>query len=151
MYSPLRNGLLFAALALAAVAFHDVFAAGVSWYGIGDLEVLARDTHKFESRYLDWLVGPYPERADLYRARSPLHHAARITCPLLLFQGEDDKVVPPNQAESMAEAVRARGGDVEYHRFPGEGHGFRKADTIRTCFETELAFYGRVFGFAPAT
>ena len=137
-------------LALAAVTFHEVFAAAAVWYGISDLEVLARDTHKFESRYLEWLIGPWPERADLYRQRSPIHHAARIRCPLLVLQGLDDRVVPPNQAAMLVETVRANAGEVDYETFEGEGHGFRRAETLRACLARELAFYGRVFGFEGA-
>ena len=105
-----------------------------AYYGISDLEALARDTHKFESRYLDRLVGPWPEARDLYRARSPIHHADRLSCPVIFFQGLDDRVVPPNQAEAMVAALRAKGLPVAYLAFPGEGHGFRKAETIgRRC------------------
>ena len=135
---------------LAALTFHNVFRAGASYYGICDLEVLAADTHKFEARYLDRLVGDWPAERDVYRARSPLHHAARIGCPVIFFQGLDDRVVPPNQAELMVDALDHRGLPVAYLRFEGEGHGFRKADTIRRCLEAELAFYARVFGFEPA-
>jgi dipeptidyl aminopeptidase/acylaminoacyl peptidase len=127
---------------LAALTFRpDVFAAGASYYGIGDLELLANDTHKFESRYCDRLVGPYPERRDLYRERSPIHYVDRLACPLILFQGLDDKVVPPEHAERMAAAVRAKGLRVDLVEFPGEGHGFRKAETIAHCREVEFAFY----------
>ena len=135
---------------LAALTFHDVFRAGASYYGICDLEVLAADTHKFEARYLDRLVGAWPAERDVYRARSPLHHAARLGCPIIFFQGLDDRVVPPNQAELMVDALDRRGLPVAYLRFEGEGHGFRKADTIRRCLEAELCFYARVFGFEPA-
>ena len=128
-------------IALAALAFHDHFRAGASYYGISDLVVLARDTHKFESRYLDSLIGPYPERADLYQARSPLEHAVRISVPVIFFQGDEDRVVPPDQTERMVEALRAKGTPVEYVRFPGEQHGFRKADTIKRSLDAELAFY----------
>ena len=134
---------------LAALTFHDVFRAGASYYGICDLEVLAADTHKFEARYLDRLVGAWPAEHDVYRARSPLHHAARLGCPIIFFQGLDDRVVPPNQAELMVDALDRRGLPVAYLRFEGEGHGFRKAATIRRCLEAELCFYARVFGFEP--
>lgn len=129
---------------LCAVTFHDSFAAGASYYGISDLEALARDTHKFESHYEEELVGPYPARRDLYRARSPLHHVERLSCPMIFFQGLDDRVVPPNQTEAMVAALRARGIAVEYLAFAGEGHGFRKAEAIRAALEAELAFYQRV-------
>ena len=135
---------------LAALTFHDVFRAGASYYGICDLEVLAADTHKFEARYLDRLVGAWPAERDVYRARSPLHHASRLGCPIIFFQGLDDRVVPPNQAELMVDALDRRGLPVAYLRFEGEGHGFRQADTIRRCLEAELYFYARVFGFEPA-
>jgi dipeptidyl aminopeptidase/acylaminoacyl peptidase len=130
---------------LAALAFHPgVFKAGASYYGVADLELLAHDTHKFESRYLDRLVGPYPARRDLYRARSPIHAANRLSCPIIFFQGLDDRVVPPEQAENMAAAVRAKGLTASLVTFPGEAHGFRKAETIGRCLEEEAAFYARV-------
>jgi len=137
--------------ALAALTFHPkVFKAGASYYGISDLEMMVRDTHKFESRYLDTLVGPYPAKRDVYRARSPIHFADRLSCPLILFQGLEDKVVPPNQSRMMADAVRAKGLPVAFLTFEGEQHGFRKADTIVRCLEAELFFYGAVFRFRPA-
>jgi dipeptidyl aminopeptidase/acylaminoacyl peptidase len=132
---------------LCALTFHDTFAAGASHYGIGDLEALARDTHKFESRYLDGLVGPYPQRADLYRERSPIHSADRLTCPVAFFQGLEDKVVPPNQAEAMVAALAARGIPHAHVTFEGEQHGFRKAENIQCALEGELYFYARIFGF----
>ncbi len=135
---------------LAALAFHDVFRAGASHYGIGDLEALARDTHKFESRYLDQLVGPYPAQAALYRERSPIHHTQGLSCPVIFFQGLEDRVVPPNQAEAMVQALRVKGVPVAYLPFAGEQHGFRQAHNMRRALEAELVFYGRVFGFTPA-
>jgi dipeptidyl aminopeptidase/acylaminoacyl peptidase len=135
---------------LCALTFHDFFSAGASHYGIGDLEALARDTHKFESRYLDRLIGPYPQAAALYRQRSPIHHTDRLSRPMILFQGVQDRVVPPAQAEAMFAAVRARGLPVAYLLFDGEEHGFRRAENIMRALEAELYFYGRVFGFAPA-
>lgn len=135
---------------LSALTFTNVFKAGCSSYGIGDLETLARDTHKFESRYLDALVGPWPQAADVYRARSPIHHVDRLNCPVIFLQGADDKVVPPNQAEAMVAALDDKGVAVAYILFEGEGHGFRKADSVRRALESELGFYGRIFGFAPA-
>jgi dipeptidyl aminopeptidase/acylaminoacyl peptidase len=131
---------------LAALAFRDVFRAGASYFGVGDLEALARDTHKFESRYCDRLVGPYPERRDLYLERSPLHAADRLSCPVIFFQGLEDKVVPPSQAETMVEALRRKGLPVAYVPFAGEQHGFRRAENIRRSLECELYFYARVFG-----
>ena len=135
---------------LAALTFHDVFKAGASHYGIGDLMALADDTHKFESRYVDRLVGPLPEAEALWRDRSPINHTDRLNCPVIFFQGLDDKVVPPNQAEAMVAALRAKGIPVAYVPFEGEGHGFGKAENIKRALEGELYFYGRVFGFDPA-
>jgi dipeptidyl aminopeptidase/acylaminoacyl peptidase len=135
---------------LAALTFTDVFTAGASYYGIGDLEALACETHKFESHYLDALVGPYPAARELYRERSPLHHVERLCCPVIFFQGLEDKVVPPTQAEAMVAALRRRGLPVAYLAFEGEQHGFRKSETVRRTLEAELYFYGRVFGFQPA-
>ncbi len=135
---------------LCALTFHDLFRAGASRYGVGDLEALARDTHKFESRYLDRLVGPYPGKAALYRRRSPIHHAKRLSCPVIFFQGLEDKVVPPSQSEAMVMALRAAKVPVAYVTFEGEQHGFRKAASIRRALDGELYFYGRIFGFRPA-
>ena len=136
---------------LAALTFRPgVFKAGASYYGVGDLEQLARDTHKFESRYLDGLIGPYPAKQDVYRARSPIHFVDALSCPLILFQGLEDRVVPPNQARMMRDAVRGKGLPVALLTFEGEQHGFRQAQTIIRCLEAELFFYGAVFGFTPA-
>ena len=135
---------------LAALTFHDVFSAGASYYGIADLEALARDTHKFESRYMDRLVGPYPEQAELYRERSPINHVDGLSCPVIFFQGLEDAVVPPNQAEMMRDALEAKGLRVACLMFEGEQHGFRRAQTIVRALEAELGFYGEVFGFEPA-
>jgi dipeptidyl aminopeptidase/acylaminoacyl peptidase len=126
---------------LAALVFRDVFAGGASYYGVSDAIALARDTHKFESRYLDWLIGPYPEMAERYRERSPLYHAERLSRPVIFFQGEEDKIVPPNQSEAMVEVLRRKGCPVGYFLFSGEQHGFRKAETIKRCLDAELAFY----------
>ncbi len=128
----------------------DSFAAGVSLFGVADVEALALETHKFESRYLDSLVGPYPERADLYRARSPIHFADRLERPLLVLQGLDDKVVPPSQAEVMVEAADRNGVPHAYIPFEGEGHGFRKQENVRRALEATLSFVGQIFGFEPA-
>ncbi len=136
--------------ALAALTFREVFKAGASHYGISDLEALARDTHKFESRYLEALVGPYPERRDLYVERSPIHAVQRMKAPLILFQGLEDRVVPANQAELMYEAVKAKRLPVALVEFEGEQHGFRRAPNIRRALDGELYFLGRVFGFEPA-
>lgn len=146
----IRGGSAGGFTTLAALAFTDTFAAGTSLYGIGDLAALAAETHKFEARYLDRLVGPYPEAEQVYRDRSPLQHVEAITVPVLLLQGSEDRVVPPAQSVEMAQALRGRGVPVAYVEFPGEGHGFRGAEAIRTALQTELAFYGRVFGFDPA-
>ncbi len=136
---------------LAALTFYpDVFKAGASYYGISDIEAMARETHKFESRYLDSLIGPYPAERDIYRARSPIHFVDRLACPLIFFQGLEDRVVPPNQSQMMADAMRAKGVPVALLTFEGEQHGFRKGDTIVRCLEAELYFYGAVFGFIPA-
>jgi len=135
---------------LGALAFHDTFRAGTSLYGVTDLEALAGDTHKFEARYLDLLVGPLPEARDRYRARSPRYHAEQITAPVLFLQGLEDRVVPPSQPEAMIAAMTAAGVPSAYLTFPGEQHGFRQAETVRTALLAELSFYGRVFGFTPA-
>lgn len=147
----IRGGSAGGFTALAALTSSDLFKAGASYYGVGDLMLLATDTHKFESRYLDQLIGPLPEREVLYIERSPVHHIDRLSCPVIFFQGADDKTVPPNQAETMVAAMKARRLPVAYYLFGGEGHGFRKAETLRRALELELDFYGRIFGFlAPA-
>jgi dipeptidyl aminopeptidase/acylaminoacyl peptidase len=135
---------------LCALTFRDTFKAGASHFGVSDAEALAKETHKFESRYLDGLIGPYPERADLYRARSPIHFADQLSCPVIFFQGLEDKVVPPNQAEMMVDALRAKGVAVAYVPFEGEQHGFRRAENIKRSLDGELYFYSRVFGFELA-
>lgn len=135
---------------LCALTFRDFFKAGASHYGICDLEALARETHKFESRYEDSLVGPYPARQDVYRERSPIHFTDQLSCPVIFFQGLDDKVVPPNQAEMMVAALRAKGLPVAYVPFEGEQHGFRRAENIKRALDAELYFYSRVFGFSLA-
>ena len=131
---------------LGALAFKDVFKAGTSLYGIGDLTALAGDTHKFESRYLDGLVGTYPEEEDLYKKRSPIESVDTLSCPILLLQGAEDKVVPPNQAEMMHEALLKKGIPTCLKIYDGEQHGFRKAENIEDALDSELAFYGKVFG-----
>ena len=135
---------------LCALTFRDVFKAGASYYGVSDLEALELDTHKFEAKYSDGLVGPYPERRDLYIERSPIHSADQLSCPVIFFQGLEDKVVPPNQAEMMVEALRQKGVPVAYVAFAGEQHGFRKAENIKRALDGELYFYSRVFGFELA-
>jgi dipeptidyl aminopeptidase/acylaminoacyl peptidase len=136
---------------LCALVFEpESFAAGVSLFGVADAEALALDTHKFESRYLDSMIGPYPGMADLYRERSPIHSVERLERPLLLLQGLDDEVVPPSQAEAMVEVLERKGIPYAYLPFEGEGHGFRKEENIRRTLEATLAFVGQVFGFEPA-
>lgn len=135
---------------LCALTFRDVFKAGASYYGVSDLEALAQDTHKFEARYLDALIGPYPERKDLYRERSPIHFTERLSCPVIFFQGLEDQVVPPNQAELMVAAIQAKGLPVAYVAFEGEQHGFRRAENIKRTLDGEFYFYSRVFGFELA-
>lgn len=132
---------------LACLVFGTTFRGGASHYGVSDLEALARDTHKFESRYLDWLIGPYPEQKQLYIERSPIHHADKLSAPVIFFQGDEDQVVPVNQTETMVEALRAKGIPVGYLLFRGEQHGFRKADNIKRSLDAELYFYASlVFG-----
>ncbi|HEY0321249.1 MAG TPA: S9 family peptidase [Pyrinomonadaceae bacterium] len=135
---------------LCALTFRDLFKAGASHFGVSDLAALATETHKFESRYLDRLIGPYPARADLYRERSPLYFTERLSCPVIFFQGLEDKVVLPNQAEMMVEALREKGLPVAYVPFEGEQHGFRRAENIRRALDGELYFYSRIFGFELA-
>ena len=136
--------------ALCALTFHDVFRAGASHYGISDLEALLRDTHKFESRYPDRLLGPYPEKKEVYRERSPIHFVDRLSCPMIFFQGLEDRVVPPNQTQAMEAALRAKGLPVAALYFEDEQHGFRKSENIRRVLEGELYFYSQVFGFEAA-
>ena len=135
---------------LAALTFRDTFQAGASYYGVSDLEALARDTHKFEARYLDRLIGTYPDQQEIYIERSPINFTAQLNCPVIFFQGLEDKVVPPNQAEMMVSALQQKGLPVAYVAYPGEQHGFRQAENIQRTLEGELYFYSRVFGFALA-
>jgi len=135
---------------LCALTFKDVFAAGASYFGISDLTALCEDTHKFESRMQDRLVAPYPQEQEVYHARSPLYHVELISSPVIFFQGLEDKVVPPNQTQAMVDAMKNRGVPVECLMFEGEGHGFRKAETIKKALESEFNFYARVLGFTPA-
>jgi dipeptidyl aminopeptidase/acylaminoacyl peptidase len=141
----IRGGSAGGYTTLAALTFFNTFKAGASYYGISDLEVLQQDTHKFEARYNDTLIGPWPAAKDVYRARSPIHFTDRLSCPIILFQGLEDKVVPPNQSEMMADAARRKGLKVKYVAFAGEQHGFRKAENIIRSLEEELAFYQDVF------
>ncbi|NEO52647.1 MAG: S9 family peptidase [Okeania sp. SIO3B5] len=135
---------------LCALTFKDVFKAGASYYGVSDLEALATDTHKFESRYLDGLIGPYPETKDIYKQRSPINFTELLSCPVIFFQGLEDKIVPPNQAETMLEALKQKGIPVAYVAFPEEQHGFRRSENIKRALDGEFYFYSRVFGFTPA-
>jgi len=135
---------------LCALTFRNTFKAGASHYGVSDAEALAAETHKFESRYLDKLFGPYPERRDIYHGRSPINFTERLSCPVIFFQGLEDRVVPPNQAEVMVEALRAKGVAVAYVAFEGEQHGFRQAKNIKRSLDGELYFYSKIFGFELA-
>jgi len=148
----IRGGSAGGYTTLCALTFHDDFAAGASYFGISDLEPFAAEggTHKFESKYEHTLVGPYPEAAATYRARSPIHFVDRISCPMILLQGEEDRVVPPAQAEVMVEALREKGLPYAYLLFAGEQHGFRRAETIVRATQAELSFYAQILGFAPA-
>ena len=145
-----RGGSAGGFTTIAALAFRDYFKAGSSHYGISDLEYWDRETHKFEAHYCQSLIGPYPEERARYRARSPIHRANEISVPMLIFQGLYDKVVPPNQSKFVAEALRARNVPVSHIEFEGEAHGFRRSETNVRTHETELAFFGQVFGFEPA-
>ncbi len=146
----IRGGSAGGYTTLCALAFRDVFRAGASYYGVSDAEALATDTHKFESRYTFGLIGPYPEEKDRYRERSAIYHTDQLDCPVIFFQGLDDKIVPPDQSERMYLAVKEKGLATAYVTFAGEGHGFRGADAIKTSLENELYFYARVFGFSLA-
>ena len=146
----IRGGSAGGYTALCALAFHDVFACGASLYGIGDLRTLAEDTHKFEARYLDRLVGSWPAAREIYLARSPIHHLEGLKRPLILLQGSEDRVVPPQQSRRMHAALKARGVPVAYLEFEGEQHGFRMAANIVRALEAEAYFYARVLGFRLA-
>jgi dipeptidyl aminopeptidase/acylaminoacyl peptidase len=135
---------------LCALTFRDTFGAGASHYGVSDAEALAMETHKFESRYLDGFMGAYPEQREVYFERSPINFTERLSCPVIFFQGLEDKVVPPNQAETMVKALREKGIPVAYLPFEGEQHGFRQAKNIKRALDGELYFYSRVFGFELA-
>lgn len=146
----IRGGSAGGYTVLCALTFREVFAAGCSMFGVADLEALARDTHKFEARYLDSLVGPWPARSDLYVERSPIHHVDDLECPLIVLQGLDDEIVPPNQSEMIVEALDSNGVPWAYLAFEDEGHGFRRAETIKRALEAEAHFYSRVLGFELA-
>ncbi len=145
----IRGGSAGGFTTLAALAFTDTFQAGANHFGVSDMEALAQETHKFESRYLDNLIGPWPETKDVYEARSPINHVAGFDVPLITFQGLEDAIVLPNQSERIVEALNQRGIPHAYLAFEGEQHGFRKADTIVRVLDAELSFYGQVFGFEP--
>ncbi|MGH8658228.1 MAG: S9 family peptidase [Gammaproteobacteria bacterium] len=146
----IRGGSAGGYTTLSALAFRDVFKAGASHYGVSDLEALAKETHKFESRYLERLIGPYPQMKQRYRQRSPIHSVERLSCPVIFFQGLEDRVVPPDQAEKMVQALRVKKLPVAYLSFPGEQHGFRQSETIKRVLDAELYFYARVFDFELA-
>ena len=147
----IRGGSAGGYTTICALTFTNEFAAGASYFGIADLEQFASgDTHKFELEYEHTLVGPYPEAAELYKARSPIHFADQISTPMLVLQGSDDEVVPPSQAELIVGALRERGVPHAYLLFEGEGHGFRRAESIVTALEAELSFYAQILGFVPA-
>ena len=146
----IRGGSAGGYTTLCALAFHDLFRAGASYFGVADAEALATDTHKFESRYLDSMIGPYPEAAATYRERSPIHFAGQIKAALILFQGLEDQIVPPAQAEAMVAALAANHLPHAYLAFEGEQHGFRRAENIIRTLEAELSFYAQILGFTPA-
>ena len=146
----IRGGSAGGYTTLCALTFRDVFKAGASYYGVSETEALAKDTHKFESRYLDRLIGPYPQDRDLYWERSPVNFVERLSCPVIFFQGLEDKIVPPNQAEMMVEALRAKGVTVAYVPFKDEQHGFRRAENVKRALDSELYFYSKIFGFELA-
>jgi len=146
----IRGGSAGGYTTLAALTFRRLFKAGASYYGVSDLEALEKDTHKFESRYSDRIVGPYPDRRDLYLERSPINFVDRLSCPVIFFQGNEDRVVPPSQAEVMVNALRQKGVPVAYILFEGEQHGFRRAQNIKRALDAELYFYSRIFGLELA-
>ena len=143
----IRGGSAGGYTTLCALTFRDTFKAGASYFGVSDLQALVNDTHKFESRYLLGLIGPLPERQDLYDQRSPINFTDRLSCPIIFLQGLEDKIVPPNQAEAMVDALRAKKLPVAYLAFEGEQHGFRRAENIKRSLEAELYFYSRIFKF----
>lgn len=146
----IRGGSAGGYTKLGALTFRSTFKVGASYYGISDLEVLAKETHKFESRYLDRLVGPYPERREFYRERSPIYFSELLSCPVIFFQDREDKIVPPNQARMMFDALRTKGLLVALVEFDREQHGFRRAENIKRALDAELYFYSRIFNFQLA-
>lgn len=144
----IRGGSAGGYTTLAALTFtQNIFTVGASYYGVSELEALAKETHKLESRYMDQLVGPYPEALTLYKERSPLEHTEKLNCPIIFFQGEEDKVVPANQSEFMYQALKKKGIPTEYHLYPQEGHGFRQSKNVQHSLKSEHAFYARFFHF----
>jgi dipeptidyl aminopeptidase/acylaminoacyl peptidase len=144
----IRGGSAGGFTTLAALVLDDTpFAAGADYFGVADLEAMAKDTHKFESHYLDRLVGPYPQARERYRERSPIHRVDHFSTPLIVLQGLEDEVVPPNQATMIVEALMRKGVPVAYLPFAGEQHGFRRAENIRRALDGELSFYAQIFGF----
>jgi len=146
----IRGGSAGGYTTLCALTFRNIFKAGASYFGLSDLDAFVKDTHKFESRYLDRLIGPYPARRDLYKERSPIHFVDQISCPIIFFQGLEDKIVPPSQAEVMVKALREKGLPVAYISYEGEQHGFRRAENIKRSHEAELYFYSQIFDFKLA-
>ncbi len=146
----IRGGSAGGYTTLAALTFRDVFKAGASYYGVSELESMANDTHKFESRYLDGLIGPYPEKKEIYEERSPLNFLNQLTSPVIFFQGGEDKVVPKDQAEKMVAALKEKDIPVSYLFFEEEGHGFRAGKNIKAALEAEYYFYSKIFHFSPA-
>jgi dipeptidyl aminopeptidase/acylaminoacyl peptidase len=143
----IRGGSAGGYTTLCALTFRDFFMVGASYYGVSDLEALDKETHKFESRYNVKLIGAYPEKRSLYWERSPIHFMDRISAPLIIFQGLEDKIVTPNQAEMMVQVLRAKGLPYAYLAFEGEQHGFRRKENIKRALEAELYFYSKIFGF----
>ncbi|CAB4004974.1 S9 family peptidase [Paramuricea clavata] len=129
---------------------NEVFKAGASMFGVSDVEALVKETHKFESRYIDSMIGPYPECKELYKERSPVNHVDKLNCPMIFFQGDEDKIVLPNQAEMMFNAVKEKGIPCCYVLYEGEQHGFRKSENIIATLEGEFCFFAKVFGYEPA-
>lgn len=144
----IRGGSAGGYTTLAALAFtKNIFSAGASYFGVSDLQLLAKETHKLESRYMDQLVGPYPEAIEIYKQRAPLEHIEQFSCPIIFFQGDEDKVVPPNQSELMYESLKKKGIPTEYHLYHKEGHGFRRAESNQHSLKAEHCFYAKFFGF----
>ena len=143
----IRGGSAGGYTTLCAITFRNVFKAGASYYGISDLEIFDTETHKFEAKYNLALIGPYPERRDLYRERSPVHFIGDVSCPVILFQGLEDKIVPPRQAELMVRELRTKQLPFSYVPFEGEQHGFRHKENIKRALDAELYFYSKILGF----